>query len=121
MADDPDLFSCTVDEFDQHVALLAERFEIVPAGAGTRSVPPGGSRSPSTTATATRCRRRRCSVARPVGSFFVTTGFVDRQGHAWWDEIAWLLAGPPVDLPPSRWLPQGLRAHALAPPQFRRA
>src|SRR5688572_4952026 len=30
--DDPDLFSCPVEELDRQVGLLADRFEIVPAG-----------------------------------------------------------------------------------------
>jgi peptidoglycan/xylan/chitin deacetylase (PgdA/CDA1 family) len=122
VADDPDLFSCTVDEFDQHVALLAERFEIVPAGAGHPGDP--ARRIAITVDDGYRDQMQAAQVLRSrglVGSFFVTTGFVDRQGHAWWDEIAWLLAGTPVNLPPSNWLPQGLRAHALDPPRFRRA
>ncbi|MFC7659407.1 hypothetical protein ACFQV8_27695 [Pseudonocardia benzenivorans] len=64
--DDPDLYSATLDDFATHVAELADRFEIVPAGSAEWSEggPPAGSPSPSTTVTATSWAPPRCSPPR---------------------------------------------------------
>lgn len=111
--DDPDLFSATVEEFDQQVALLADRFEIVPAGSADLDAERPARRLAITVDDGYRDQLDAAEVlvSRGVpGSFFICTGFVDQPHHAWWDEIAWLTSGPPTrDLPASRWLPAGLR------------
>ncbi len=111
--DDPDLFSATLDAFDEQVRLLADRFEIVPAGAADLDAARPARRVAITLDDGYRDQVGAARVlARHgvVGSFFVCTGFVDRPHHAWWDEIAWLVAASARALPPSRWLPGGLPA-----------
>jgi peptidoglycan/xylan/chitin deacetylase (PgdA/CDA1 family) len=108
--DDPDLFSGTVDDLDAQVALLADRFEVVPAGAA--SLQGRGRRIAFTVDDGYRDQLLAAQVFaahRVPGSFFVCTGFVDDPHHAWWDEIAWLVGGSGADLPASEWLPEGLR------------
>jgi peptidoglycan/xylan/chitin deacetylase (PgdA/CDA1 family) len=122
-ADDPDLFSCTPEEFDAHVALLADRFEIVPAGSTEWRSGRPARRIAITLDDGYRDQAQAAEILAArglVGSFFITTGFVDRPQHAWWDEIAWLTAAGPGDLPPSRWLPEGLRAQGLGARRYRR-
>jgi peptidoglycan/xylan/chitin deacetylase (PgdA/CDA1 family) len=112
-ADDPDLFSCTAEEFARHVDLLADRFEIVAAGSDDWHTGGPARRVAITVDDGYRDQAQAAEIlaARGLrGSFFITTGFVDRPGHAWWDEIAWLVGGERVDLPRSRWLPDGLAA-----------
>jgi peptidoglycan/xylan/chitin deacetylase (PgdA/CDA1 family) len=121
-ADDPDLFSCTAEEFARHVDLLADRFEIVAAGS-TDWQTGGPARRVAITVDdgyADQTQAAEILAARGLsGSSFITTGFVDRPAHAWWEEIAWLTGGDRVDLPPSRWLPHGLAA-ALGATCYRR-
>ncbi len=122
-ADDPDLFSCTADEFDVHVASLADRFDIVAAGSDDWQTGGPSRRIAITVDDGYRDQMLAAEIlaARGVpGSFFICTGFVDRPHHAWWDEIAWLLGGNPIDLPPTHWLPDGMPASQLSPTQYRR-
>lgn len=111
-AEDPDLYSCTPEEFAEHVALLADRFEIVAAGSADWRTG-GPARRVAITVDdgyADQCQAADILAAHGVpGTFFVTTGFVDEPRHAWWDEIAWLTREP-VELPASPWLPDGLPA-----------
>jgi peptidoglycan/xylan/chitin deacetylase (PgdA/CDA1 family) len=120
-ADDPDLYSCTPEDFAEQVRLLADRFEIVPAGS-TEWQHGGPARRIAITVDdgyADQMLAAEILAAHAVpGTFFVTTGFVDRPHHAWWDEIAWLTRQP-VDLPASQWLPEGL--HPTSVTQFRKA
>src|SRR4051812_2773576 len=120
-ADDPDLYSCTPEDFAEQVRLLADRFEIVPAGS-TEWQHGGPARRIAITVDdgyADQMLAAEILAAQAVpGTFFVTTGFVDRPHHAWWDEIAWLTQQP-VDLPASPWLPDGL--HPTSTTQFRKA
>jgi peptidoglycan/xylan/chitin deacetylase (PgdA/CDA1 family) len=123
--DDPDLFSATPEGFDVQVRMLARRFEIVPAGTADLDARRPARRIAITVDDGYRDMALAAEVLRShgaVGSFFVCTGFVDRPHHAWWDEIAWLVGGPPPrDLPSSEWLPDGLRVHGRAPAQVRRS
>lgn len=122
--DDPDIFSCTAADLDRHVALLADRFEIVAAGAADLDAERPARRVAITVddgyadmAVAADVLRRR----GVPGTFFVTTGFVDRPRPAWWDEIAWLTRPPvPRALPASRWLPDGLDTAGRPPEEVRR-
>lgn len=120
-ADDPDLYSCTPEDFAEHVRLLADRFEIVPAGS-TDWRHGGPARRVAITVDdgyADQMLAADILAAQDVpGTFFVTTGFVDSPHHAWWDEIAWLTRRT-VDVPASEWLPDGMRP--ASPTQFRKA
>ena len=120
-ADDPDLYSATPEDFAEQVRLLADRFEIVPAGS-TEWRHGGPARRIAITVDdgyADQMVAADILAAHGVrGTFFVTTGFIDEPHHAWWDEIAWLTRTP-VDLPPSKWLPEGL--HPSSPTHFRKA
>jgi peptidoglycan/xylan/chitin deacetylase (PgdA/CDA1 family) len=112
-ADDPDLFSCTADEFARQVDLLADRFEIVPAGSDDWQTGGPARRVAITVDDGYRDQMQAAEIlaARGLrGSFFITTGFVDHPAHAWWDEIAWLIGVDRIDLPPSRWMPKGVPA-----------
>ncbi|HZG92351.1 MAG TPA: polysaccharide deacetylase family protein [Pseudonocardia sp.] len=122
--DDPDLFSATQDDLDRQVGLLADRFEIVPAGAADLRGTRPARRIALTVDDGYRDELLAAEVFRArgvVGSFFVTTGFVDAPRHAWWDEIAWLARGvPAAGLAPSEWLPDGLDPAGRSPDQIRR-
>ncbi len=116
-ADDPDMFSCTAEEFARHVDLLADRVEIVAAGSADWQSGGPARRVAITLDDGYRDQAQAAAIlaARGLsGSFFIVTGFVDHPTHAWWDEIAWLTGGQLVDLPPSQWLPDGLSASASA-------
>jgi peptidoglycan/xylan/chitin deacetylase (PgdA/CDA1 family) len=120
--DDPDLFSGTVDDLDQHLALLADRVEIVPAGAADLDLRRPARRVAITFDDGYADQLQAAEVLRArgvVGSFFICTGFVDRPHPAWWDEIAWLVHRIEADLPASRWLPDGLRVAGRPSAQIR--
>jgi peptidoglycan/xylan/chitin deacetylase (PgdA/CDA1 family) len=123
--DDPDLFSATVDGFEQQMRLLADRFEMVPAGAADLDRRKPARRIAITVDDGYRDQVLAADVLHRLGlpgSFFVCTGFVDSPHHAWWDEIAWLTSGPPFDdLPPSRWMPRGLPVAGRSATELRRA
>ncbi len=123
--DDPDMFSATVDEFDQQVALLAGRFEIVPAGTTELDASRPARRIAITVDDGYADQLQVAEVLRShgvVGSFFICTGFLDERHNAWWDEIAWLTSGSRVrDLPASRWLPDGLPVTGRSADEVRRA
>jgi peptidoglycan/xylan/chitin deacetylase (PgdA/CDA1 family) len=122
--DDPDLFSATVEDLDRQVGLLADRFEIVAAGSADLEGARPARRIALTVDDGYRDELRAAEVFRAhgvVGSFFVTTGFVDRPRHAWWDEIAWLSRGVPAGgLAPCEWLPEGLDPTGHSPDDVRR-
>lgn len=123
--DDPDLFSATIEDFDRHVRLLADRFDIV--GAGSVELDDGGParRIAITVDDGYRDQVRAAEVLTRYGvpgSFFICTGFVDRPHHVWWDEIAWLTAIPLArDLPACRWMPEGLAVEGRTAAAVRRA
>ncbi|MDT0353502.1 polysaccharide deacetylase family protein [Pseudonocardia charpentierae] len=122
--DDPDLYSCSVDDFERHVALLSSRFEIVPAGAADLDLERPGRRVAITVDDGYKDMRLAADVltARGVpGTFFICTGFLDRPHAAWWDEIAWLMRPPtPRTLPPAPWLPEGMVAGGRSDDEVRR-
>jgi peptidoglycan/xylan/chitin deacetylase (PgdA/CDA1 family) len=122
--DDPDLFSATLEDFDEHVRLLGGRFEIVAAGRTDLDATTPARRIAITIDDGYRDQLGAAEVLKAhgvPGSFFICTGFVDRPHVAWWDEIAWLTAQPPEeDVPASRWLPDGLRVSGRSPAQLRR-
>lgn len=121
--DDPDLYSATLDDFATHVAELADRFEIVPAGSAEWSEGGPARRVAITVDDGYRDQLGAAEVLAAqgvVGSFFICTGFIDEPHHAWWDEIAWLTADGPVSLPPSEWFPGGLDPVGMTQTAFRR-
>ncbi|MGD9989905.1 polysaccharide deacetylase family protein [Pseudonocardia sp.] len=121
--DDPDLFSATLEDFDTHVAELADRFEIVAAGSAEWNDDAPARRVAITVDDGYRDQVGAAEVlARRgvTGTFFVCTGFVDTPHHAWWDEIAWLTGGGACDLPPSEWFPTGLDSAGMSTTAFRR-
>jgi peptidoglycan/xylan/chitin deacetylase (PgdA/CDA1 family) len=121
-ADDPDLYSCTPEEFDHHVRLLADRFEVVAAGSEDWQTGGPARRVAITVDDGYRDQMQAAEILAGhglAGTFFITTGFVDEPSHAWWDEIAWLTGGERADLPESRWLPGGLAA-STEPTRYRR-
>jgi peptidoglycan/xylan/chitin deacetylase (PgdA/CDA1 family) len=108
---DHGLWSATPDAFDQQVRFLTRHFDVI---------------GPDDLETALRRRRGRYVLitfddgyrdnyehAFPIlrshaagGLFFVTTGFLDRPGLSWWDEIAWMVrTSPRPGLPAGPWLP----------------
>ncbi|WP_219416019.1 polysaccharide deacetylase family protein [Pseudonocardia nigra] len=123
--DDPDLFSATPEDFEAQVRLLADRFEIVPAGTADLDAETPARRIAITVDDGYRDMTVAAEIlsAHGVpGSFFICTGFIDEPHHAWWDEIAWLTAQPIArDLPASEWLPHGLPVHGRGPAEVRRA
>ena len=96
---DHDLFSATAGAFERQVAHLAREMDVV----GLDDVP-----------SALRARRGRrvlvtfydgyrdaYDVAFPIlraaglpAVFFLATGYLDRPRLSWWDELAWMGAGP---------------------------
>ncbi len=121
--DDPDLFSATVEDFDTHVRLLADRFCIVPAGAADLDLARPARRIAITLDDGYRDQVEAARVLRRhgvPGSFFICTGFVDAPRVAWWDEIAWLSRSLRRDLRASPWLPEGLHVVGRPADQVRR-
>jgi peptidoglycan/xylan/chitin deacetylase (PgdA/CDA1 family) len=121
--DDPDLFSATVEDLDRQVALLAARFEIVPAGAADLRDARPARRVALTVDDGYRDELLAAEVfgAHGVpGTFFVTTGFVDRPKYPWWDEIAWLSRGLSQPLEHTEWLPEGLDPTGRSADEVRR-
>lgn len=109
--DDPDLFSVTADDFDRHVRLLADRFQIVAAGTADLDLRRPARRIAITFDDGYRDQAQAARVLERhgvPGTFFICTGFIDAPHAAWWDEIAWLSRHLQADLRPSPWLPQGL-------------
>ena len=111
---DRKLWSANVEQFDEQVGYLKKCFDIV---------------SPSDLPDVFRAKRGQFvmltfddgyrdnyEAAFPVlqthgvlATFFVATGFIDRQPMAWWDAIASILRTTPhTSLPANRWFPEGL-------------
>jgi peptidoglycan/xylan/chitin deacetylase (PgdA/CDA1 family) len=120
--DDPDLFSATAEDFDRQTELLADRVEIVAAGAADLDVRRPSRRVAITFDDGYADQVLAADVLRARGlpaSFFICTGFIDRSHPAWWDEVAWLVRDIAGDLPASRWLPNGLRIAGRSPTEIR--
>ena len=120
---DRGLWSAGAEAFDKQVGLLARHFDVI---------------SPGDFETAARGRGRHVmitfddgyldnyEVAFPIlrrhrvpATFFVATGFIDRQALPWWDEIAWLVRGTArsqLDLRP--WFDAPLLLGAQRQPQI---
>jgi peptidoglycan/xylan/chitin deacetylase (PgdA/CDA1 family) len=96
---DHHLFSATVEEFERQVAHLARDCEVIglddaPAALRAR-------RGRRVLVTFDDGYRDNFELAFPVlraaglpAAFFLTTGFLDRPRLSWWDELAWMGAGP---------------------------
>jgi peptidoglycan/xylan/chitin deacetylase (PgdA/CDA1 family) len=120
--DDPDLFSATAEDLDRHVELLADRVEIVPAGAADLDLRRPSRRVAITFDDGYADQVVGADVLQARGlpaTFFICTGFIDQPHPAWWDEVAWLVRDISNDLPASRWLPNGLRIAGRTPADIR--
>lgn len=121
-----DVFSATPDHFDRQLAFLARNADVISGN--------------DLALTLTRRRGRHIlitfddgyrdnyEIAYPLlrrhglsAVFFLCTSFLDGQGPAWWDEIAWMLRSSQRRvIPPGDWLPaplllhSGDRQHAIA-------
>ncbi len=117
---DHGLFSASAAAFDTQLKILARHFDVLTldeledglAGRRGRAVLitfDDGYRDQATTA---------ASLLRARGlpaTFFLTTGFLDGHGLAWWDEIAWLVRHSPATVlrADTRWLPAPVPIPAL--------
>ncbi|HEY0633242.1 MAG TPA: polysaccharide deacetylase family protein [Thermoleophilaceae bacterium] len=107
---DHGVFSATEDAFDAQLELLSTNFDVIgldelEAAAGRRGRAvlitfDDGYRDQLDPAA------RMLAARRMPAAFFLTTGFLDGHGHAWWDEIAWIVrASPRTGIPSDgRWL-----------------
>ncbi|HEV3229146.1 MAG TPA: polysaccharide deacetylase family protein [Solirubrobacteraceae bacterium] len=112
---DWDLWSATREDFDAQVGFLARNFELL----GAEELGPDVLRARGRHAVVTfdDGYRDNHSVAYPVlrehgvrATFFLTTGFLDGDATAWWDEIAWLVRTSERDhVDPDGWLEQVVR------------
>ena len=96
---DGTMFSATAEGFERHVEHLARGCDViglndVPAALGTR-------RGRRVLVTFDDGYRDNFELAFPVlraagvpAAFFLATGFLDRPGLSWWDELAWMGAPP---------------------------
>ena len=103
--------SASPEAFDRQLELLRRRFALVPPseiGAAARS------RGRFAAITFDDGSRDGFDIAYPVlrahavpAAFFITTGFIDRGGVPWWDEIAYRVRQcPPRVLEHPEWLEQ---------------
>lgn len=118
---DEALFSATQDDFDQHVKMLKDGFDVIGLSElpdairdlqSTRRRPWQSSRFAMITFD--DGYRDNFEIAFPVlqandavGVFFVATGFIDEPRLAWWDEIAWMVRSSTRDqiILPEHWVP----------------
>jgi peptidoglycan/xylan/chitin deacetylase (PgdA/CDA1 family) len=111
---DRDLWSARPDEFADQVAFLTRNFELV----GAEELGPDLVRARGRHALVTfdDGYRDNYTVAYPIlrdhgarATFFLTTGFLDGQATAWWDEIAWLVrTSERTEVGPDGWLDQAV-------------
>jgi peptidoglycan/xylan/chitin deacetylase (PgdA/CDA1 family) len=122
----PDVFSATPDDFDRQLAFLARNADVI--GGDDLPFALSARRGRHLLITFDDGYRDNYELAYPLlrqhgltAVFFLCTGFLDGQGPAWWDEIAWIIRTSPrreIALP--AWLPtplllgDGDRQHAIA-------
>ncbi|HWE97970.1 MAG TPA: GNAT family N-acetyltransferase [Tepidisphaeraceae bacterium] len=107
---DRELWSATPDDFDSQIKLLKRHADVIapedlPHVAGRR-------RGRHVLITFDDGYRDNFETAFPIlqshgvrSLFFVTTGFLDRRGLSWWDEIAWMVRSSRRDeIPRSEWV-----------------
>lgn len=94
---DRGVWSAAPEAFAAQLDILARSCEVVPA---REAAAPLGRRGRRVALTFDDGYRDNHDIALPLlrerdmpATFFVTSGFVDRTDVAWWDDIAWLVAG----------------------------
>ena len=108
------LFSATVEQLEEEMALLAAEYDVVPIDDVTSLL--RRRRGRHVLVTFDDGYRDNHDLALPVlrrhgipAAFFITTGFVDRPRLPWWDEIALCVRRTgSATLPPGPGLPRGL-------------
>ena len=100
---DWDMWSATAEDFDQHVKTLKSHYDVIGLEdlfgvLGDLGRRPKGRTQRFVMLTFDDGYRDNFEAAFPIlkshgvpGVFFLTTGFLDRGGLAWWDEIAWMV------------------------------
>jgi peptidoglycan/xylan/chitin deacetylase (PgdA/CDA1 family) len=107
---DRELLSATAEGFEEQMSFLARHFDVVGLDdlAGLSDAPKGR----KVLVTFDDGYRDNYEFAYPIlrakglkAAFFITTGFLDEGGLAWWDEIAWMVRNSKVArLPAREWL-----------------
>jgi peptidoglycan/xylan/chitin deacetylase (PgdA/CDA1 family) len=90
------LYSATAETFDAHLALLAREADVI--GPGDVAGALAARRGRHVLLTFDDGYRDNYEVAFPLlrrhglqATFFLTSGFLDHAGVAWWDEISWMV------------------------------
>jgi peptidoglycan/xylan/chitin deacetylase (PgdA/CDA1 family) len=109
-----DLFSATAEAFDRQIAFLKKNAEVISPGDISALRRRAAGRS--VLITFDDGYRDNYDLALPIlkrhgvpATFFICTGFLDRGGLAWWDEIAWALrASSQPEVPAGSWFEHAL-------------
>jgi peptidoglycan/xylan/chitin deacetylase (PgdA/CDA1 family) len=109
---DRGVFSATPEAFEEQMQLLARNFDVI--GLDEFDAVATRPRGREVLITFDDGYRDQVDVAARIlhsqglpATFFLTTGFVDNGGLAWWDEIAWMVRASNRSWLPAdgRWLP----------------
>ncbi len=109
-----DVFSATPDDFDRQLAFLARNADVI--SGDDLALTLAGRRGRHVLITFDDGYRDNFDIAYPLlrrhgltAVFLLCTGFLDEQGPAWWDEIAWMIRSSQRRvIPPGDWLPAPL-------------
>lgn len=109
-----DIFGATAEHFDRQIAFLKSAFDVISPGDISAMRRRGDGRA--LLITFDDGYRDNYELAFPVlarhgvpATFFLCTGFLDRGGLAWWDEIAWMIRNAASDeIPVNAWFDQRL-------------
>ena len=100
---DWEMWSATAEDFERHVLTLKSHYDVIgladlSAALGDLGRRSSGQAQRFVMITFDDGYRDNFEAALPIlqshgvpGVFFLTTGFLDRGGLAWWDEIAWMV------------------------------
>ncbi|MDB5334247.1 MAG: polysaccharide deacetylase [Phycisphaerales bacterium] len=107
---DRELWSATPDDFDSQIKLLKRHADVITPG--DLPLVAGRRRGRHVLITFDDGYRDNFETAFPIlqshgvrSLFFVTTGFLDRRGLSWWDEIAWMVrSSRRNEIPQSEWV-----------------
>lgn len=105
---DPELVSATPEQFEAQLRYLKLHFDVIRVGDIADVLRPG-SRRRAVLITFDDGYLDNYEVAFPLlkqegvpATIFLSTGFLDQRGVAWWDEIVWMVkqaTGPTIELP----------------------
>lgn len=102
---DRDVFSCTLDDFREHLTLIAGRFEVIGLEQLRRSIAAGAGAGDRRLALITfddgyidnyQLAFPELRALGLTACFFVPTAFVGGARIPWWDEIAWIVRNATV-------------------------